>query len=113
MRKDMITTYRLLAVGALLTLIVLLFSVSACVIKPSGTYTATGVLGIKSSVTFTGNTLEMQGPLGGKNVYKFEIRSNNTEIILTDPSTDKSTIHSYKYIKDPSGVVIDGTAYYK
>ena len=109
----MIRENKWLAVGVLLALVVLLFSMAACVIKPSGTYTATGLLGIKTSVTFTGDTVEMQGPLGGKDVYKYEIRSNNTEIILTDPATNKSKISSYKYITDPAGVVIDGTAYYK
>ena len=109
----MIKNNKWLVMAAFLTAAFLLFSMAGCVVKPSGTYTATGILGIKSSVTFTGDTVEMQGPLGGTNVYKYEIRSNNTEIILTDPATDKSQIHSYKYIKDPAGLVIDGTAYYK
>ena len=109
----MIKKNRWLAVALLLALVVLLFSMAACVVKPSGTYTATGLLGIKSTVTFTGDTVEMQNLLGGKDVYKYEISNNQTEIILTDPATNKSKTASYKYIKDPAGVVINGTAYYK
>ena len=109
----MIKKSKWLAAAVLLAMAVLLFSITACAAKPSGTYTATGLLGVKYIVTFTGDTVEMQNVLGGKDVYKYEIRNNNTEIILTDPATNKSKISSFKYIKDPAGVVIDGTAYYK
>jgi hypothetical protein len=92
------------------TIIVL---VSACGSKPSGTYTATGILGLERTITFEDDTVEIQSAIGIKKVYKYEIRDNGEEIILTDIVSEKSVISSYKFIKDPPCVVIDDIAYYK
>jgi hypothetical protein len=103
---------RLILIAISISIIVILLS-SACSSKPSGTFTATGLLGIKSTVTFNGDILELQTPLGGKDVFKYEIRSNGTEIILTNIATNKSQISNFKYVNDPPCVVLNGTAYYK
>jgi len=97
----------------MLGLLFILFSVTACGSNPSGTYTSTGLLGVKSTVTFNGSTLEMQTPLGGREVYKYELRNNKTEIIVTDAVNNKSQIFTFKYVKDPECVVLNGTAYYR
>jgi hypothetical protein len=93
--------------------LMLLISFTACSPRPSGTYTATGLLGVKQTAVFKNDIVEMQNILGGKQVYKYEIRDNRTEIILTDVVSGRSKILSFKYIKDPACVVIDGTAYYR
>lgn len=109
----MLKQYRIKLAFVLCILLILVFLVTACAARPSGIYTASGPLGIKQSLVFQGDTLEMQSFLGGKQVYKYEIRSNQTEIILTEIVSDQSRVHSYKYIKDPACVVIDGIAYYR
>ena len=109
----MIKKYKYLCLVLAFSLLAISFLAAGCSSKPSGTFTATGLLGIKTSVSFSGDTVDIQTPLGGREVYKYEIRNNGTEMILTDVSNDTSKIVSYKYIKDPACVVLNGTAYYK
>jgi hypothetical protein len=110
---NMIKKNRWLYLTTIISLLLILFLVSACDSKPSGAFTATGFLGVKTTVTFNGNNMEMQTPLGGRVVYKYEIRNNGTEIILTDVANNKSDIFTFKYVKDPPCVVLNGTAYYR
>lgn len=101
---------RLVVLGVLLLVVL---SVFACASKPLGTYTATGLFGVKETVIFYNKTLETQNALGIKQLYNYEIRKNGTEIIVTDIANGKSQVWTYKYVKEPACVIINGTSYYR
>jgi hypothetical protein len=82
---------------------------------PHGTYTAT-ILGIKQTITFSGDTITRYDVLGGKVILKYRLNGPATEatdIWIQDVATGASDRVPFKYIPDQDIVVFGALTYYK
>ena len=99
-----------------LTLACVLLSLASTVAcgpdAPAGTYTAT-IVGIKNTITFSGDRLETYNIVEGRRVFKYSISKDGTSIQLTDAVTGTVTTESFAYIREANRVILGVTAYFK
>ncbi len=90
---------------------------------PHGTYTATA-MGIKQTITFSGDTITRYDDIGGKAILKYDYTEPNSQlpaitaseavaIWLQDITIGTWTLVPFKYIPDQDIVVLSGVPYYK
>ena len=117
----MIKKYGLLYIAILFSSLAVLFLLSACGAKPSGTYKSdkppdtykSDVNPGTVSVTFTNDTLTVQNSSNYRYNYKYEIKNNGTEIIMTEIVHNKIWSNKFQYIKDIDCVIIGEDKFFR